>query len=336
MITKSRRVEKNFYDLSFNSRLLFKELANRQISLKRIRRTHIVRASYKKHAEVFYDIYSNLVPYTKGLIIDDKFYAKKFLTFHGFPVNEGMIFQKKDTKLALKYSKKIGFPVVLKPSMSSHGDNVVMNIENVRELSRVIKNFLKKYMGDVYFLIEKQFVGEEYRLFVTKEGFFAGVHRVPATIVGDGKRSIKDLVRRENYRRMHPRNTCLCIIPLDSEVMRFLKRKKITLKYVPKDGEKVQLRQNSNVSTGGNCFEITKTTNPYFVNLSKKILKVLDVPFVGIDLITPDISKKDKNFVICELNSAPGLSLHMMPEGGEPRNVAGAIADVMFPETKNK
>jgi cyanophycin synthetase len=135
---------------------------------------------------------------------------------------------------------------------------------------------------------------------------------------------------------MHPRNTCLCVIPIDSEVVRHLKRQGINLEYVPKHGENIKLRANSNVSTGGNCYGVTAEVNPFYIKFAKKILKAIDVPFVGIDLLTRDISKKSKKFVICELNSAPGLSLHMMPEKGESRDVASAIADVIFPETKKK
>ena len=333
MELQKKTIDKNFSQLSFNSRLMFKEMKKRGIRLKRLRKTHIVRAKYERHVETFYDIYSNQVSYTKGLMIDDKYYAKRYLSLHGFPVNRGRVFKAKNVKEAQRYAKEIGFPVVLKPAMSSHGDNVYMDIGSRKELSLTIKNFTSQYLGDPYYLIEKQYSGEEYRLFINKNGFFAAVHRIPANIVGDGKHTIAQLVKKENFRRMHPRNTCLCKILLDDEAAKFLKNQSLSDDYVPKTGQIVQLRRNSNVSTGGNCYDVTDKVHPSYISFAKRVLKTLDAPFIGIDLMCKDISKKSNDYVICELNSAPGLSLHMMPEKGILRNVAGAIVDVIFPET---
>jgi D-alanine-D-alanine ligase-like ATP-grasp enzyme len=218
--------------------------------------------------------------------------------------------------------------------MSSHGDKVYMDIADGKELSSVIKKFASQYVGDPYFLVEKQYTGEEYRLFIDRNNFFAAVHRIPANIIGDGKHTIAQLVKKENFRRMHPRNTCLCRILLDNESLKYLKKQKFSFKYVPKAREVVKLRKNSNVSTGGNCYDVTDQVHSQYIRFAKKVLKAYDAPFIGIDLMCADISKKSKDFVICELNSAPGLSLHMMPEKGKPRDVAGAITDVIFPETR--
>ena len=58
---------------SFNSRLLLEAMRKRGVALQPIRKTNFVQASYKGHKEVLYDIYTNLVPFTKGIIIDDKY-----------------------------------------------------------------------------------------------------------------------------------------------------------------------------------------------------------------------------------------------------------------------
>lgn len=333
MTIKPKGVDKKFSQLSFNSRLLFKEFKRRGAKLKRLRKTHIVKVKCGKHGEIFYDIYSNHISYTKGLMIDDKYYSKNYLSLHGFPVNQGRVFKKKELFGALDYADSIGFPVVLKPAMSSHGDNVCMDIANKKDLSLAIKNFTSRYLGDPYYLLEKQYEGEEYRLFINKNNYFAAVHRIPANVTGDGKHTLVQLVRRENFRRMHPRNTCLCRILLDNEAIRFLRKQGLSVGYTPKMEEVVQLRRNSNVSTGGNCYDITNQVHPTYIECAKKVLKMLNTPFIGIDLLCKNISKKSDDYVICELNSAPGLSLHMMPEKGISRDVAGAITDVVFPET---
>jgi len=321
---------------SFNSRLLLKELSERGVTLSPIKQTGLVKAIYGKHSEVFFDIYTNLVSYTKGVIVDDKYYAKQFLKTHGFKVNLGQVFDKNHKKDAAIYAHKIGFPVVIKPTISSHGEGVEMDIETIKELNHAILNFVTRFGQTAHFLVEEQFAAREFRLFITKNYFFAAVERIPANIIGDGKKTIKKLIRAENYRRMNPRNTCLCKIPIDNVLQTYIKKQGFMLSSIPKKGKKIFLRKNSNVSTGGNCYDVTDFVHSSYNKLAKEILKTLDVPFVGIDLLCDDIANQIKNYRICELNSAPGLSLHMMPEAGKARDVASALADVIFPETYGK
>lgn len=326
-------IDKVFKKNSFNCRLLLKEMDRRNISLSPLKGTFIISAKYEDHEEKLYDAYSNLLSYTKGILTDDKYFCKKYLSSYHFFVTQGEVFSR-NIKQALLYSKKIGFPVVFKPTMSSHGDNVIMDIENEDELRGVIKKFISSHRNKSYYLIEKQFEGNEYRLFVTRDGFFAAVQRIPPKIAGDGKSTIKKLIENENYKRMHPRNTCLCEIPTDMTSKEFLKKQNLTFYSVPSANQIIYLRKNSNVSTGGNCYDVTDKVNAKYLFLAKKIIKIFDVPFLGIDLLCEDISKFGE-YAICELNSAPGISMHTMPEKGKRRNVTKAIVDIIFPETKN-
>lgn len=328
-------LDKKFSSYSFNARLLLKEMDKRGMTVTRIRKTKIVSVTHKGHSELLYDLYSNVMPYTKGIIIDDKYHAKKFLQKKGFSVNEGQVFLRSEIQNAVQFALSVGFPVVLKPVMSSHGEHVIMNINTPQELRQMLKEYFSKYTKHTYCLIEKQFSGNEYRLFITKDNFFAAVHRLPASITGDGIHTIQELIRAENFRRMNPRNTCLCRIAVDAITKRELKNQNLCLSSVPEKRCVVKLRFNSNISTGGNCYDVTDRVHPSFIALSKKILLSLDVPFIGIDMLCADISLIVREYAICELNTYPGISLHMMPEKGKKRDVAKAIVDVIFPETKS-
>jgi cyanophycin synthetase len=226
--------------------------------------------------------------------------------------------------------------VVLKPTVGSHGDHVYTDIITTKDLSEKIDIFKEKNVGNGYCLVEKQVQGEEYRLFVSHRGFFAAVNRIPANVIGDGKSNLLSLIQQENFRRMNPRKNCLCEIRLDDITFDFMEKNGLTLDQIPTDGQKVFLRGNSNVSTGGNCYDVTDDAHPSVLCLAKKILSSFPgLPFVGIDLICPDI-RHDINktgYFICELNSAPGLSLHLLPETGKPREVVKELVDLLFPET---
>lgn len=328
-------IDKKFSMLSFNARLLFKEMEAREISLELISGTEIVKATYKNHSEFFDDMFVSTVTYPAGIMADDKYYAKNVLINKGFKTTRGKIFTNANVKDALLYAEKLNFPVVLKPTIGTHGDNVFLDIASGKELEKKIRHFLKMKYGNGYYLIEKQYTGNEFRLLITKDDFFAAVSRIPANITGNGIDTIKSLIDLENFRRMNPRSTCLCEIKIDEITLDFLKKNNLRLNQVLEKDKKIFLRKNSNVTTGGNCYEITNKVHPTVIQLAKDILSVFKgMPFLGIDLLCKDVSMPLKDYAICELNTAPGLSLHMMPEKGEPKNVAKAFIDVIFPETK--
>lgn len=326
----------DFSKISFNAGLLVKDMQGRGIKVKYIKDTQLIHAKYKSHKEILYDIHSSLLNYPLGWIINDKYYSKRWLDDRGINVAPGFFFRIDQEQEIIDYANKTGYPVVMKPTAGSHGDNVYTNIDNEAELREKLTAFKEKGAENGYLIVEKHVEGNEYRLFITKNNFFAAVVRIPASITGDGFNNVLKLIQIENHRRMNPRDTCLCEIRLDYITFDFMEKHNITIDYVPKKGEKVVLRGNSNVSTGGNCYEVTDTVHPTVIDLAKKIMGSFpDLPYLGIDLLCEDITKKiDKNnYFVCELNSAPGLSLHMMPEKGKPKNVAGALVDLLFPET---
>ncbi len=251
-----------------------------------------------------------------------------------FKVVAGQAYNYQHIDDALDFADMLGYPVVLKPTVGSHGEHVYVAIQSRTRLLECIKSSKAHVNGNGNFLIESYYRGNEYRLFVTKNNYFAAVARTPASVTGDGSSTIKQLVTNENYRRMNPRNTCLCEIKIDETVTTYLQENNRTLESVPGRNQRVFLRMNSNVSTGGNCHDVTKLVHPSIIELAHTIREKLSVPFIGIDLLCDSIADPLNDYAICELNSAPGLSLHMMPESGVPQNVASAVVDVLFPETK--
>ncbi|MBD0261485.1 MAG: cyanophycin synthetase, partial [Tolypothrix sp. Co-bin9] len=57
----------------------------------------------------------------------------------------------------------------------------------------------------------------------------------------------------------------------------------------------------------------------------------------GLDVVTTDISRplREVDGVIVEVNAAPGFRMHVAPSVGIPRNVAGAVMDMLFPNDQS-
>lgn len=322
--------------LHTNQRLLVEELQRRKVKVSLIdQEIELLEAEYKGHKEFLLDRYSSIFPFPVTKFSSDKYLVKCMLRDNNISVPEGSLFDRTNQAAAFEYAKTLHFPIVLKPNWGSHGDHVYMNIDGISKLKKTIEIFIEENK-DMPFIIEEQFEGKEYRIFITRNDDFAAVYREPAFVIGNGINTIEQLAIKESDLRMNPRTTCLCPVSIDPEVVDFLQMQNKDLNFIPDKDEKIYLRSNSNVSKGGFCEDATDIVHPDIIKIAKKVLSIFrGMPYLGIDLISKNISdKQSKNtYRIIEINSNPGFTLHMLPGKGKARNVAGYAADLIFPET---
>jgi cyanophycin synthetase len=325
--------EEEMQSLHTNQRLLVGEMHTRGIDVRILDRTiELLEATYKGHNEFLLDRDSSVMPYSSSVVCGDKFLAKNLLRRAGLSITEGEAFCKSQIDDALIYAQALGFPLVVKPNFGSHGDHVHMNLENLCEVKEAIDRTTEA-IGDKAFIVEEQFDGQEYRVFITKEGKYAVLLRDPAHVIGDGESNIETLARIENERRSK-RENCLCPLVVDTT---FLSKKGKNLSYTPSKREKVYIRPNSNVATGAICEDFTERVHPSVIDISQRVLEVFHgLPYAGIDFMTSNVENQqtDDSYRIIEVNSVPGIHMHMRPGRGKPINVAGYIVDMIFPETK--
>ena len=132
-------------------------------------------------------------------------------------------------------------------------------------------------------------------------------------------------------------NSALCPIIIDEESMRLMQNHNISLQNVPLENEKVILRYNSNVATGGVTTDFTDIVHPSVIANCLKVFKAFPgLPYAGIDYMCKNITEEQKSddYRIIEINTNPGANMHIMPCFGKSRNISQAIVDMMFPETK--
>lgn len=325
-------------ELHTNQRLLIMEMQSRGINVDIIyKEIELIKAEYGKHIEWILDRDSSITPYSVSIICGDKYITKRILEQNKISVPTGEKFLSDEWKLSILYARKIGFPVVIKPVFGSHGDNIYMDIEDETELKDIIQSvFVNKLRKP--FIIEKQFDGEEYRVFLTKDGKYAVLHREPAHVIGDGKHTIFELIEIENKKR-EARINSLCPIAIDEITETYMKKNNISMEDIPNKNEKVYLRHNSNVAKGGLCIDYTDKIHKSVLENCKKILETFSgLSYVGIDYMSKDIEATQTSdmYNIVEVNTVPGIHMHMRPSEGKPRNVAKYMVDMIFPETKEQ
>ncbi|MBU0670895.1 hypothetical protein KKF29_01925 [Patescibacteria group bacterium] len=293
---------------------------------------------YKNHSEYLRAQIFSATNSTADFILQHKSLTKKFLAINNLTVPKGDVFSVSKITEAIKYAKKIKFPVVVKPNIGTHGDDVYMDIENSDQLKTTL-NMLKNKIE--YFVIEHQFKGKEYRITATNKKVLGITYRVPANVEGDGKSTIAELVKKKNKdpKRGSDYNYSLIEIVIDNQVKKNLKKHKLSIKSIPKKGEVIYLRNNSNLSTGGDSYDWTDKAHPSVKKIAVEAIKAIPgLPFAGIDFLTKDITKKQtkNSYIIIEMNETPMISMHHFPYSGKQRDAAGEIIKLLFPELKKK
>lgn len=331
---------KNIYkNLHSNQKILIYEMLKRGISVEVLDEgLELIKASYNGHDELIYDRDSSVMPYNVSILAGDKGITKSILQNNGISVPIGEVFYITDIDYILKAFRIFDCPVVLKPVFGSHGYDVYTNLTSESDLIKAIEKIIQNRTENTKVLIEEYFNAKEYRVFVTKNGDYAVLHRDPAHVFGDGIHNIKELITMENYHRMNPRTNALCEILVDEEMHKYIKSNGKSMDTIPNLGEKVYIRPNSNVAMGGICEDYTDRVHPSVIDIGMRVIDAFPgLPYVGIDYMTNSIDQEqnDDSYRIIEINTVPGIHMHFRPAIGKSQNIAKYMVDIIYPETKN-
>lgn len=306
------------------------EVENRSIPVIRLNDESYVQFGYGIHQR---RIQATIMDNTSAIaveIADDKKRTKDLLSKMGIPVPKGYAVE--TLSEALEAADAIGYPVTVKPISGNHGRGITTNILTPDDLKTSFQN--AKEFSDV-FIVEKFLSGADYRMLVINGKFIAAARRDPASIVGDGKSTIQELIDKINLdpNRGFGHEKILTRIKIDNMTERLLNQKMLTLQTViPKD-EKLYIKSTANLSAGGIAIDVTDEVHPMTKAITERISQIIGLNVIGLDLIMNDhrIPLSNDNGGVIEVNAAPGFRMHVNPYEGKPRNVAGAIVDMLFP-----
>lgn len=263
-------------------------------------------------------------------IVQDKELTKQLLHSIGVPVPIGR--PAKDAEDAWDAAQEIGLPVVVKPKDGNQGRGVAVNL-GTRE--QVVTAYAAAKAEGSTVLVEKFAPGCDYRLLIINQQLVAAARREPPQVVGDGRRSIAQLVAEVNLdpRRGEDHATSLSKIPLDEIARSVLAEQGLTVDSVPAAGQLVLLRRNANLSTGGSATDVTDIVHPEAMARAIDAVRMVGLDIAGVDIVATDISMplESQGAVIVEVNAAPGLRMHLEPSYGKGRPVGEAIINMMFP-----
>jgi cyanophycin synthetase len=307
------------------------EAAKRGIPYIRLNKHSLVQLGYGIHQK---RIRATIASTTSNIAVDiacDKAETKALLGAAEIPVPGGTVIR---TEEALAEAvEKYGFPLVIKPIDGNHGKG---NTTNITTWEQALTAFEAAQLYGRSVIIEKFITGVDFRVLVINYKFVCAALRTPASVTGDGKSSIQQLIDDVNKdpRRGYGHEKVLTQITIDGFTQKMLDEKNYTIASIPPAGELVMLKPTANLSTGGTSTDVTDEVHPANIFMCERIAKIIGLDICGIDIMANDLRTPvtENGGAILEVNAAPGFRMHIEPSEGLPRNVAEPVVDMLFPK----
>ena len=266
-------------------------------------------------------------------LASDKEATNKILADLGLPVpRQRMVY---DAKEAEQAAGRIGYPVVVKPLDGNHGRGISVGLEDEEHIAEAFEFARENKKSGNGVIVESFIQGLDHRMLVVNGALVAVSKRVPGHVTGDGESSVEKLLEVVNSdpRRGVGHEKTLTRIEFDTKAREHLEELGYTKDTVPPKGEIVYLRSTANLSTGGTAIDVTDIVHPDNRDMAVRAVKAIGLDIGGVDFLSADVSRsyKENGAGICEINAAPGFRMHVAPSEGKPRDVAGAVMDMLFP-----
>jgi cyanophycin synthetase len=162
-------------------------------------------------------------------------------------------------------------------------------------------------------LIEEQLEGDNYRLLYLDGVLLDAYVRKPPTIVGDGRSTVSQLVRRANADRLS-RGSGLSqvLLSVDLDMRRTLAKQGLSLRSVPLAGAVVTLKTVVNENCGADNAMATHLLCDSIIEDGARAADALRVRLAGVDVVTrdPGVPLQEAGGAVLEVNTTPGFYYH--------------------------
>ncbi|MGA9466707.1 MAG: bifunctional glutamate--cysteine ligase GshA/glutathione synthetase GshB [Exiguobacterium marinum] len=268
--------------------------------------------------------------YVSVLMMENKTVTKYVLAEHGIRVPEGVeLHNESDLSHAWHlFSHK---PIVLKPKSTNFGVGIHI-FKDGTTYEEALSAFQYARTFDDVVLLETFLPGKEYRFLVIGNEVAGILHRVPANVTGDGASTIRQLVSTKNEDPLRGKGykTPLEKIEIDDIVISFLYAQGKTPDSIPALGERVFLRENSNISTGGDSVDYTDQIPDVYKHIAVDAAKSVGATICGVDMMLPSLNDEHIEYGIIELNFNPAIHIHAFPYEGKERPIGEILLDLLF------
>lgn len=274
---------------------------------------------------------TSLDNYASILAMENKHVTKKILDEAGVRIPKGVEYTDAEQARG-DFSIFEGKAIVIKPNQTNFGLGITI-LKESRDRTVFNRAVDIAFEHDKTILIEDFIEGKEFRIFVIGNEVVGILHRVPANVIGDGKLNIRELVQLKNQDPLRGKGyrTPLEKIQTGEAESMFLASQQKDFDYVPAVDETVFLRENSNISTGGDSIDFTDDIPDSYKQIAVKAAQALNVQITGLDMIIKNYKEEatPDNYAIIELNFNPAIHIHCHPYQGKNRKLNARLMDAL-------
>jgi len=309
---------------------LVKAAETRGIPWLRLNDQSLVQLGHGRYQQRIQATVTGRTPHIAVELASDKEETNKILATLGLPVPKQELVQSEGQ--AVRAANRIGFPVVTKPYNGNHGRGISIRLASEDEVKQGFA-VAREHSRSV--IVETYLEGDDHRLLVVNGELVAATRRTPGHVVGDGERTVAQLVDVVNQdpRRGVGHEKVLTRLEVDAQALKMLERAGLSVDSVPAAGQVIYLRSTANLSTGGTATDVTDVIHPENREMAERAVRAVGLDVGGVDFLSRDITESYRKIGggICEVNAAPGFRMHVAPSEGTARDVAGPVIDMLFP-----
>ncbi|MET0793131.1 MAG: cyanophycin synthetase [Polyangiaceae bacterium] len=298
----------------------------RTIPTLRLTDGNLVQLGYGKAQRRIWTAETDSTSAVAESIAHDKELTRQLLTSVGVPLPAGRIVSSAEE--AWTAATELGLPVVVKPQRGNKGRGVSIQLTD-RKAVLSAYSIAEKEFASPQVVVERYVPGRQHRVLVVGERAVATSGGQPQTLTGDGLRTIEELMAIGNGDPLRGEDAAQPLSPLvlDAIALDLLVRQELTAKSVPEAGRIVTLRYNGDLT-----IDETDRLHPETAEQCVLAARAIGLDIAGIDLIAADISKplEPQGGAVIEVNSSPGLIMHLKPLVGSPQPVGEAIIGQLF------
>jgi cyanophycin synthetase len=267
--------------------------------------------------------------YLAEAVSRDKWLTKQILQQICLPTADGWLVRNADE--AWSAACDLGLPVVVKPRDSDYGNGVSISLTTREQVASAWER-ARTFRPEV--LIERHLAGRSHRLFVAANSVVAAVRREPAHVVGDGKRSVSELIAEANRdpRRGEGPECPLFPIRADGKVVEVLAQQGLTMASVPAVDRVVSLQLDPSSCRAEEIVDVTDRVHAGVAGAVVDSVRAVGLDVAGVDVMAVDIGRplEEQGGGILEVNAGPAIYLHRRPFCRPQRPVAEAIVESLF------
>lgn len=215
--------------------------------------------------------------------------------------------------------------IIVKPVDGFGGKGLTVDVTGDLELQRAIDAAI---FGSKEPLLQEQFIGEEIRLTVLDGQVRSVILRQTPRVVGDGTKSIAELIEAENEERCNFQLPFNSYPPLSRSIVpdHFIHDD-----YIPKSNEIIELSRATMLRHGASFYGVTSRTHSSYIKIAEQLASRMDTAMLVVDLMVKDLTKpaNDDNYIFLEFNTAPHLETYSLIRSGDQPDIIRIIADMI-------